>query len=176
MLGPHRQGRRPGAPGTIQFVHLVVSDIVAAREELVRKGVDASEVFHDAAGGYNRFDKNARASGPIRSGAATRRSLIFNDPDGNGWVLQEITTRLPGRVNSTTTSFASASDLATAMRRASVAHGEHEKRTGARTRTGPTGTPRTWSRSRTGRACPSRRDGRQDLPAEATSPAAPSIP
>ncbi len=125
------KGVAPALPGTIQFVHLVVSDIVAAREELVRKGVDASEVFHDAAGGYNRFDKNARASGPDPQRRSYASFLIFNDPDGNGWVLQEITTRFPGRIDSSTTSFASASDLASAMRRAAAAHGEHEKRTGA---------------------------------------------
>ena len=125
------KGVAPALPGTTQFVHLVVSDIVAAREELVRKGVDASEVFHDAAGGYNRFEKNARASGPDPQRRSYASFLIFNDPDGNGWLLQEITTRFPGRIDSSTTSFASATDLASAMRRAAAAHGEHEKRTGA---------------------------------------------
>src|SRR5207245_11291596 len=57
-------GVTPSAPGTARFLHLVVSDIEAARDELVRKDVDASEVFHDAGGGYNRFDPDARASGP----------------------------------------------------------------------------------------------------------------
>jgi catechol 2,3-dioxygenase-like lactoylglutathione lyase family enzyme len=125
------KGIAPALPGTAQFVHLIVSDIVAAREELVRKGVDASEVFHDAAGGYNRFDKNARASGPDPQRRSYASFLIFNDPDGNGWVLQEITARFPGRIDSSTTSFASTADLASAMRRAAAAHGEHEKRTGA---------------------------------------------
>ena len=124
------KGVAPALPGTTQFVHLVVSDIVAAREDLVRKGVDASEVFHDAAGGYNRFDKNARASGPDPQRRSYASFLLFNDPDGNGWLLQEITTRFPGRVDSSTTSFASAADLASAMRRAAAAHGEHEKRAG----------------------------------------------
>jgi catechol 2,3-dioxygenase-like lactoylglutathione lyase family enzyme len=125
-----RKGSAPGLAGSSQFAHLVVSDIVAAREELVSKGIDASEVFHDAAGGYNRFDKNARASGPDPQRRSYASFVIFNDPDGNGWLLQEITTRFAGRVDASTTSFTSAGDLAAAMRRASVAHGEHETRIG----------------------------------------------
>ncbi|HUM10543.1 MAG TPA: VOC family protein [Myxococcaceae bacterium] len=121
----------PSPPGTAQFLHLVVSDIVAAREELIRNGVEASEVFHDAAGGYNRFDRAARASGPDPQRRTYASFVTFSDPDGNGWVLQEITTRLPGRIDSNATTFASAADLANAMRRAAAAHGEHEKRIGA---------------------------------------------
>ena len=126
-----RRGVGPAAPGTSQFLHLVVSDIVAAREELVRRGIDASEVFHDAAGGFNRFDRNARASGLDPQRRSYASFVTFNDPDGNGFVLQEITTRLPGRIDSSTTGYSSVADLANAMRRASMAHGEHEKRTGA---------------------------------------------
>jgi len=121
----------PSSPGTAQFLHLVVSDIEAARAELIDKGVQASEVFHDAAGGYNRFDREARAGGPDPQRRSYASFVTFSDPDGNGWVLQEITTRLPGRIDSNATTFASAADLASAMRRAAVAHGEHEKRTGA---------------------------------------------
>jgi catechol 2,3-dioxygenase-like lactoylglutathione lyase family enzyme len=124
-------GLTPSPPGSTQFLHLVVADIVAARDELVSKGVGASEVFHDAQGGYNRFDPNARASGPDPQRRTYASFLTFSDPDGNGWLLQEITTRFPGRVDSKTTNFASAPDLASAMRRAGVAHGEHEKRIGA---------------------------------------------
>jgi catechol 2,3-dioxygenase-like lactoylglutathione lyase family enzyme len=123
-------GVTPSPPGTAQFLHLIVSDIEAAREELVGNGVDASEVFHDARGGYNRFDPAVRASGPDPERRTYASFVIFNDPDGNGWLLQEITTRLPGRVDSDGTTFASVSDLASAMRRASVAHGEHETRVG----------------------------------------------
>ena len=126
-----RKGVGPAVPGTTQFLHLVVSDIVAAREELVRKGIDASEVFHDAAGGFNRFDRNARASGPDPQRRSYASFVVFNDPDGNGFVLQEITTRLPGRIDSNETTYSSTPDLANAMRRAAKAHGEHEKRTGA---------------------------------------------
>ena len=125
------RGVGPAVPGTTQFLHLVVSDIVAAREELVRKGIDASEVFHDVAGGFNRFDRNARASGPDPQRRSYASFVTFNDPDGNGFVLQEITTRIPGRIDSKATSYSSVADLADAMRRAEKAHGEHEKRIGA---------------------------------------------
>ena len=125
------KGLTPSPPGTAQFLHLVVSDIEAARNELISKGIDASEVFHDAAGGYNRFDRDARASGPDPQRRSYASFVTFNDPDGNGWLLQEITTRLPGRIDSNATTFGSASDLASAMRRAAAAHGQHEKRTGA---------------------------------------------
>jgi catechol 2,3-dioxygenase-like lactoylglutathione lyase family enzyme len=124
-------GVTPSAPGTTQLLHLIVSNIEAARSELVGKGVATSEVFHDAAGGYNRFDPAARASGPDPQRRSYASFLTFEDPDGNGWLLQEITARFPGRVDATATSFTSASDLADAMRRAEAAHGEHEKRTGA---------------------------------------------
>ena len=123
-------GVTPSAPGTAQFLHLVVSDIVAAQAELVAKGVDTSEVFHDAGGGYNRFDPAVRARGPDPQRRTYASFVTFNDPDGNGWLLQEITTRFPGRIDSNMTTFASAPDLASALRRVAVAHGEHEARTG----------------------------------------------
>jgi catechol 2,3-dioxygenase-like lactoylglutathione lyase family enzyme len=123
-------GVTPSAPGTTQFLHLIVSDIEKAREELIANGVGASEIYHDATGGYNRFDPAVRASGPDPERRTYASFLTFNDPDGNGWVLQEITNRFPGRIDSDETAFASVPDLASAMRRAAVAHGEHEKRTG----------------------------------------------
>ena len=122
----------PSAPGTAQFLHLVVADIAAARDELIGNGVDASEIFHDAGGGYNRFDPAVRASGPDPEGRTYATFVTFTDPDGNGWVLQEITARLPGRIDAQETTYASLSDLAYALRRAEAAHGEHEKRTGVR--------------------------------------------
>jgi hypothetical protein len=125
-------GVTPSAPSTAQFLHLVVSDIEAARNEFIGNGVDASEVFHDAGGGYNRFDADARASGPDPERRSYASFVTFGDPDGNGWLLQEITTRFPGRIDSDATTFASATELASVMRRASAAHGEHEKRTGQR--------------------------------------------
>jgi len=124
------------APGSAQGLYLIVSNIQAARKALLDRGVAISEVFHDAAGVYAGTDEpylfgRLRVSGPDPDHHSYRSFASFRDPDGNGWLFQEITTRLPGRVDPATTAFASANDLASAMRRASVAHGEHEKRIGA---------------------------------------------
>ena len=110
------------APGSAKG-YLIVSDIVAAREQLVAAGIEVSEFFHIGPGG--------RVSGldPERRSYYSRAT--FRDPDGNIWLLQEITARLPGRVDHGVTSFGSASDLASALRRAAAAHGKHEKRIGA---------------------------------------------
>jgi catechol 2,3-dioxygenase-like lactoylglutathione lyase family enzyme len=123
------------APGSAQGLYLIVSDIEAAREELLGRGVEIGEVFHDAAGAYAGADEpylfgRLRVSGRDPEHRSYRSFASFRDPDGNGWLLQEVTTRLPGRIDSATTSFASAHDLASAFRRAEAAHGEHEKRTG----------------------------------------------
>ncbi len=123
------KGLTSAAPGSAQNL-LVVSDIEAAHAELVGHGVDGTEVFHDATGGYNRFDHASRASGPDPERRTYASFAEFTDPDGNLWQLQEITSRLPGRVDSATTDFSSVGDLANAMRRASVAHGQHEARIG----------------------------------------------
>lgn len=120
----------PSALGSARFLHLVVDDIEAARGELIDDGVDAGEVYHDASGGFNRFEPSLRASGPDPQRRSYGSFATFSDPDGNSWVLQEITTRLPGRTDADMTTFATASDLASAMRRAAAAHGEHEKRIG----------------------------------------------
>ena len=125
------------APGSAQGLYLIVSDIEAARDELLSRGVEISEVFHDAAGEYTGPDEpylfgRLRVGGPDPDHRSYRSFASFRDPDGNGWLLQEVTTRLPGRIDSTTTSFASTNDLAVALRRAEAAHGEHEKRTGRR--------------------------------------------
>jgi catechol 2,3-dioxygenase-like lactoylglutathione lyase family enzyme len=117
------------APGSTQSL-LIVSDIQAARDDLVGRGVEVSEVFHYA--GLNRVDSQERLSGPAQDRRSYGSFVSFSDPDGNGWLLQEVTTRLPGRVDATETAFGSASDLASAFRRAEAAHGEHEKRTGQR--------------------------------------------
>jgi catechol 2,3-dioxygenase-like lactoylglutathione lyase family enzyme len=117
------------APGSAQGVFLIVSDIQAARDELVGRGADVSEVFHYA--GWNRVDPDARLSGPAPDRQTYGSFVSFSDPDGNGWLLQEITTRLPGRVAGDTM-YTSAGDLAEALRRAEAAHGQHEKRTGQR--------------------------------------------
>ncbi|MBA2934582.1 VOC family protein [Sphingomonas sp. CGMCC 1.13654] len=123
-------GLTPSAPGSSQFVHLVVSDIAAAHAELAANGANPSDVFHDASGGYNRFDPDARASGPDPERRTYASFLTFSDPDGNGWVLQEITSRFPGRIGTGATTYASTRDLKDALRRAAAAHGEHEARNG----------------------------------------------
>jgi catechol 2,3-dioxygenase-like lactoylglutathione lyase family enzyme len=122
----------PSEPGSTHFLHLIVPDIEVARAELVAKGVDASEIFHDGTGGYDRFDPAVRAHGPDPQRRSYASFLTFNDPDNNGWILQEITTRFPGRIDEGTTSFRSASELADALRRAAEAHGEEELRTGTK--------------------------------------------
>ena len=125
-------GLTSAAPGSAQDLYLIVSDIGAARAQLVARGVEASEVFHEGAPGarFHHGGTNGRVGGPAPDGASYGSFVSFSDPDGNGWLFQEITTRLPGRVDPAVTSFGSATDLAAAMRRASVAHGEHEKRIG----------------------------------------------
>ena len=118
-------------PGSAQGLYLIVSDIEPARDELFARDVEVSEVFHEGTRGA-RFHRatNGRVSGPAPDRSSYRSFASFSDPDGNGWLFQEVTTRLPGRVDSAATSFASANDLASALRRASAAHGEHEERTG----------------------------------------------
>ena len=118
------------APGSAQGLYLIVSGIEAARDELVARGVEVSEVFHEGTPGA-RFHDAGRVAGPSPEHSSYGSFASFSDPDGNGWLFQEVTTRLPGRVDPATTSFTSASDLAAALRRASAAHGEHEKRIGA---------------------------------------------
>ena len=122
-------------PGSAQGLYLIVSDLEAARKELLSRGVNISEVFHGASGVYTGKDEpylfgSNRVSGPDPDHGSYRSFASFRDPDGNGWLFQEITTRLPGRIDSAATSFASVNDLASAFRRAEAAHGEHEKRTG----------------------------------------------
>ena len=125
------------APGSAQGLYLIVSDIEAARKELVDRGVEISGVFHGAADVYAGTDEpylfgRIRVNGPDPEHRSYRSFASFRDPDGNGWLLQELTTRLPGRTDPATTTFASANDLASGLRRAEAAHGQHEKRTGQR--------------------------------------------
>jgi catechol 2,3-dioxygenase-like lactoylglutathione lyase family enzyme len=122
------------APGSAQGLYLIVSDIEAARGELVARGVNISEVFHAVTPGaqFQSDGTSGRLSGPAPDHASYGSYAAFSDPDGNTWLLQEVTTRLPGRIDPGETSFASANDLASALRRAAPAHGEHEKRTGQR--------------------------------------------
>ena len=125
------------APGSAQGLYLVVSDIEAARKELLGRGVKISEVFHDAGGVYAGPDEpylfgRLRVSGLDPEHRSYRSFASFSDPDGNGWLLQEITARLPGRVDTRGATFTSATELAIALRRTAAAHGEHEKRNGQR--------------------------------------------
>lgn len=120
------KGLTSAAPGSARGLYLVVSDIVAARAELISHGADVSEVFHRAGPGQP----------PISGPDPEHRSYVsfaqFSDPDGNGWLSQEITARLPGRVDGSDTMFSSSTELAAALRRVAAAHGEHEKRVGGR--------------------------------------------
>jgi catechol 2,3-dioxygenase-like lactoylglutathione lyase family enzyme len=118
-------------PGTAQGLHLIVTDIDAAHDELKRLGAEPSEVYHDAGGIFHHAGSDARVPGPDPKHASYSSFLSFQDPDGNGWILQEITTRLPGRLDPSVTTYASSPDLAAALRRAAAAHGEHEARIGA---------------------------------------------
>jgi catechol 2,3-dioxygenase-like lactoylglutathione lyase family enzyme len=117
-------------PGSAQGLQLTVSDIEAARGTLVEHGADVSEVFHDAGGVFHHAGTTGRVSGPAPEHRSYGSFASFEDPDGNGWLFQEITTRLPGRIDPAATSFASASDLSNALQRASAAHGQHEARIG----------------------------------------------
>jgi predicted enzyme related to lactoylglutathione lyase len=115
--------------GSATNIYLVVPDVQAARDAIAGLGVAVSEVFHEGSLG-DRFDPDVRVAGPAADGATYGSFASFSDPDGNTWLLQEITTRLPGRIEPAATSFASAGDLAKALQRVAAAHGEHEARTG----------------------------------------------
>jgi catechol 2,3-dioxygenase-like lactoylglutathione lyase family enzyme len=117
------------APGSAKE-YLIVSNIEAARDQLAARGVEVSEVFYPATPGaqFQPDDANGRVNGPAPDHASYGSFATFSDPDGNGWLLQEITTRLPGRIDGAETAFASTADLASALRRAAAAHGGHEKR------------------------------------------------
>jgi predicted enzyme related to lactoylglutathione lyase len=120
------------APGSASGLYLVVSDLETASAELNGRGAKVSEPFHEQAlgGRFHPPGASDRLSGTAPRHQSYGSFASFDDPDGNRWLLQEITTRLPGRVDSATTSFASASDLSKALRRAAAAHGEHEARIG----------------------------------------------
>jgi catechol 2,3-dioxygenase-like lactoylglutathione lyase family enzyme len=120
------KGVTAAAPGSLRG-GLIVSDIEAAHNDLVVRGIDASEVFHGSP-----FSKAGRISGPEPKRQSYGSFVSFEDPDGNVWIVQEVTRRLPGRIDPAMTNFASANNLASAIRRAAAAHGEHEKRNGQR--------------------------------------------
>jgi catechol 2,3-dioxygenase-like lactoylglutathione lyase family enzyme len=122
------------APGSAKGLYLIVSDIKAARDDLLSRGVEVSEPFHvegDVRGPDEPYLLGRhRAPGADPELRSYRSFASFKDPDGNGWLFQEVTTRLPGRVDTEITAFTSSTELARALRRAAAAHGEHEKRIG----------------------------------------------
>lgn len=125
------------APGSAQGLYLIVSDVAAARADLVARGVTVSEVFHDGGDVHTGPDEpyifgRRRVGGPDPERRSYRAFASFSDPDGNGWLFQEVTTRLPGRVGTDATSFSATADLAGALRRAETAHGVYEKTLGRR--------------------------------------------
>jgi catechol 2,3-dioxygenase-like lactoylglutathione lyase family enzyme len=120
------KGVTAAAPGSASGLFLIVTDVVAARAELVDRGIAVSEVFHRAGPG------KPTVSGPDPQRHSYASFASFADPDGNSWLLQEVTQRLPGRVDASETAYGSLNSLADAMRRAEAAHGEHEKRIGQR--------------------------------------------
>jgi len=122
----------PAAPGSAHGLYVIVSDIETAHDELVARGVEVSEVFHAGTPGaqFQPDGTSGRAPGHAPDHASYGSFATFSDPDGNSWLLQEVTARLPGRVDLAATTFGSTSDLASALRRAAAAHGEHERRTG----------------------------------------------
>lgn len=128
QFGTHMSNQ---APGSAESLYLIVSDLEAARSELLARGVEVGEVFHESELGA-RFDAGpgTRLSGPGPNGGTYSSFAAFSDPDGNGWLFQQVTTRLPGRVDPGETAYVSAPDLEAALARAAAAHGEHEKRTG----------------------------------------------
>jgi catechol 2,3-dioxygenase-like lactoylglutathione lyase family enzyme len=124
------KGVTSAVPGSAQGLHLIVSDIEAVCAELLEHGVGVSELFHDVGGVFHHADREGRLSGPDAARRSYASFASFSDPDGNGWLFQEVTVRLPGRVDAADTTFTSSTELASALRRAAAAHGEHEKRTG----------------------------------------------
>ncbi|MET0657169.1 MAG: glyoxalase, partial [Steroidobacteraceae bacterium] len=141
-------GLTTAAPGSARGLYLVVSDIEAAHDELVDRGVEVSDVFHRGIG-------EPPLSGRDPEGRSYASFATFSDPDGNSWMLQEVTARLPGRVDEDGATFASSADLATALQRAAAAHGEHEKRIGQRDENWPQWYAEYMVREYTGKPLPS---------------------
>lgn len=124
------------APGSARGLYLIVSDLEAARKDILGRGIEVSEPFHGAGDAHAGPDEpylfgRVRVNGADPKRASYRSFASFSDPDGNGWLFQEVTARLPGRIDSSDTTFTSQTELAAALRRAAGAHGEHEKRIGA---------------------------------------------
>jgi catechol 2,3-dioxygenase-like lactoylglutathione lyase family enzyme len=118
-------------PGSAQGLCLVVSDIFATRSALAERGVEISEVFHDAGGIFFHDKGKDRVAGPAPERRSYGSYASFNDPDGNGWVFQEVTTRLPGHVDTNDAIFTSPIELAGALRRAASAYEKRKSGEGA---------------------------------------------
>jgi catechol 2,3-dioxygenase-like lactoylglutathione lyase family enzyme len=121
-------------PGSVQGLYLIVADVAAARAQLIARGIPVSQVFHSAGDTYSGPDEpylfgRVRVSGPDPEDRSYRSFASFRDPDGNGWLFQQITSRLPGRITGDT-AYASVNDLANSLRRAAAAHGRHEAKLG----------------------------------------------
>jgi hypothetical protein len=147
------------SPGSDRGLYLVVTDIEAAREELIGRGVEVSAAFHDAGVEYSGPDEpylfgRRRVSGPDPEHRSYRSFASFHDPDGNEWLLQEITARLPGRVEPAATIFSTEKELAKALRRAAEAHGRHEKLIGAADPNWPDWYAQFITREQSGQALP----------------------
>jgi catechol 2,3-dioxygenase-like lactoylglutathione lyase family enzyme len=123
-------GLTDAAPGSERGVHLVVDDIVSARAELEAHGVEVSEVFHDAGGVFHHAGTTDRLAGPHPTRQSYSSFASFADPDGNTFVLQEVTERRPGRTDRVV--YRSVADLEQALREAELAHGKHEEELGHR--------------------------------------------
>ena len=138
QCAPHRsscsiifgEGITSAAPGSAQGLYLIVSDIVAVRDEPLVRGIEVSELFHDAGGVFHHAGKETRLSGPQPQRRSYGSHASFSDPDGNGWLFQEVTTRLTGHADTDMTTFKSSAELAAARRRAAASHGEHERKLG----------------------------------------------
>jgi catechol 2,3-dioxygenase-like lactoylglutathione lyase family enzyme len=141
-------------PGSVEALQLTVFDIDAARVDLAGRGVEVSEVFHDAGGVFHHAGTEGRVPGPAPEHADYGSFASFSDPDGNGWLLQEIKVRLPGRASGMATRYVGASDLSQALQRAAMAHGEHEARTGEADADWPDGYAEYMVRERAGEELP----------------------
>jgi catechol 2,3-dioxygenase-like lactoylglutathione lyase family enzyme len=140
-------GLTAAAPGSARGLYLVVSDIQGAHAELARRGADVGEIYHQGIG-------EPRSSGVDPERSSYFSYATFRDPDGNEWLLQEVTTRFAGRIDGDDTKFASTNDLASALRRAEAAHIEHEKRTGQRDANWPEWYAAYMVREQTGESLP----------------------
>jgi predicted enzyme related to lactoylglutathione lyase len=132
-------GLTTAAPGSAGG-GLIVSDIEEAHDEVARRGIDASDIWHGPP-----FPPEARQPGPDPERTSYGSFFSFTDPDGNSWLVQEVTTRLPGRIDAANTAFSSTADLESALRRAEAAHREHEKHAGRSHVFHRSGHEETWS-------------------------------